>query len=330
MQDPIVALQRLLPQPWLARTFGKLARSESPWVRYLLIRLWIRVFDISLADAARPTADDYVSFEDFFTRELLPDARPQPADPRALVSPADGYLHEFGTISDGRLVQAKGIDYALGALLGDAGMAEPFRGGWYATIYLSPADYHRVHVPCDAVLRTTIAIPGQLRCSFAHYHCDPGAGVFRDGPHRAQLAGPLLPQRAAGLFARNRGRTNGPGHGGCHAGNRHRNRVAARAPTDQIFSDRSAQPRVQAWRGVWPLYPRLYLGSGFACSCSGTRTGTLKQTARRRRTNLGPVVCLVVVPPEGAHASSLQFGFDPLSNIRVGIGEALGIYRSVH
>lgn len=161
MQDPIVALQRLLPQPWLARTFGKLARSESPWVRYLLIRLWIRVFYVSLADAARPSADDYVSFEDFFTRELRRDTRPQPADPRALASPADGYLHEFGTISDGKLVQAKGIDYALGALLGDVEMAEPFRGGWYATIYLSPADYHRVHVPCDAVLRTTIAIPGQ-------------------------------------------------------------------------------------------------------------------------------------------------------------------------
>jgi len=160
MQDPIVALQRLLPQPWLARTFGRLARSESPWLRYLLIKLWMRAFNVSLADAARSSADDYVSFEDFFTRELRPDARPRPADPRALVSPADGYVHQFGTISDGKLVQAKGIDYALGALLGDVGMAESFRGGWYATIYLSPADYHRVHAPCDAVLRTTIAIPG--------------------------------------------------------------------------------------------------------------------------------------------------------------------------
>jgi len=160
MQDPIVALQRLLPQPWLARTFGRLARSESPWLRYLLIKLWMRAFSVSLADAARSSADDYVSFEDFFTRELRPDARPQPGDPRAFVSPADGYVHQFGTISDGKLVQAKGIDYALGALLGDVGMAESFRGGWYATIYLSPADYHRVHAPCDAVLRTTIAIPG--------------------------------------------------------------------------------------------------------------------------------------------------------------------------
>lgn len=161
MQDPIVALQHLLPQPWLALTFGRLARSERPWVRDLLIRLWIRAFDVSLADAARSSPDDYVSFEDFFTRELRPDARPQPADPRALVSPAAGSLHEFGAISDGKLVQAKGIEYTLGALLGDDLAAEPFRGGWYATIYLSPADYHRIHLPCDAVLRTAIAIPGQ-------------------------------------------------------------------------------------------------------------------------------------------------------------------------
>jgi phosphatidylserine decarboxylase len=161
MQDPIVALQHLLPQPWLARTFGKLARSERPWVRDLLIRLWIRAFDVSLADAARSSPDDYVSFEDFFTRELRPDARPQPADSRALVSPADGSLHEFGAVNDGKLVQAKGIEYTLEALLGDDLAAEPFRGGWYATIYLSPADYHRIHVPCDAVLRTAIAIPGQ-------------------------------------------------------------------------------------------------------------------------------------------------------------------------
>jgi len=161
MQDPIVAIQRLLPQPWLARTFGKLARSERPWLRRLLIRSWTNAFDVSLADAARSCPDDYVSFEDFFTRELRPGARPQPADPRALVSPADGWLHEFGTISDGKLVQAKGIDYTLGALLGDDELAETFRGGWYATIYLSPSDYHRVHAPCDAVLQTAIAIPGQ-------------------------------------------------------------------------------------------------------------------------------------------------------------------------
>jgi phosphatidylserine decarboxylase len=161
MQDPIVALQRLLPQPWLARTFGRLARSERRWLCDLLIRLWMRAFDVSLADAARCSPGDYASFEDFFTRELRPDARPQPADQHALVSPADGYLHEFGNIGDGRLVQAKGIDYTLGALLGDEGKAKPFRGGWYATIYLSPADYHRVHAPCDAVLQTAIAIPGQ-------------------------------------------------------------------------------------------------------------------------------------------------------------------------
>jgi phosphatidylserine decarboxylase len=161
MQDPIIVIQKLLPQPWLARSFGRLARSERPWVRRLLIRLWISTFDVSLIDAARPSPEDYISFEDFFTRELRPGVRPQPTDPRALISPTDGCLHEFGIINDLKLVQAKGIKYTLGALLGDDQTADTFRGGWYATLYLSPSDYHRVHAPLDAVLRTVIAIPGQ-------------------------------------------------------------------------------------------------------------------------------------------------------------------------
>ncbi len=161
MRDVIVAIQNLLPQPWLARTFGRLARSERPWLRAALIKLWMRLFNVCLADAARTSPGDYVSFEDFFTRDLRLDARPQPDDPRALAAPADGYMHEFGGLPDGRLVQAKGIDYPLGALLGDDEAAVPFRDGWYATIYLSPADYHRVHSPCNAVLRSATAIPGQ-------------------------------------------------------------------------------------------------------------------------------------------------------------------------
>ena len=161
MRDPIVLLQDLLPQPWLAHWFGRVARSRRPWLRRLLIGLWMRIFHASLADAARQHPDDYESFEDFFTRELAPGARPQPADPLILSAPADGFLHEFGVIRAGLLMQAKGIQYPVGALLHDGSFAEELELGWYATIYLSPADYHRVHAPCDALLRSTTEIPGR-------------------------------------------------------------------------------------------------------------------------------------------------------------------------
>ncbi len=160
MQDPIVVIQNLLPQPWLARKFGRMARSERPWLKNLLIRLWMRMFGVSLEESARASPGDYATFEDFFTRELRSGVRPQPEDPRVLAAPVDGYLREFGYVNDGRLLQAKGIDYPLGALLGDDVIAEHLGDGWYATIYLSPADYHRVHAPFDAVLCSVTEIPG--------------------------------------------------------------------------------------------------------------------------------------------------------------------------
>jgi len=161
MKHIAVVIQNLLPQPHLARGFGRLARSRRPWLRRLLIRLWMQLFDVSLVEARRPLVEDYDSFEDFFTRELLPDARPQPADERVISAPADGYLQNFGPIRSGEAIQAKGIGYPLGSLLGDYRLAADFEAGWYATIYLSPADYHRLHAPCDATLRAFNTIPGQ-------------------------------------------------------------------------------------------------------------------------------------------------------------------------
>jgi len=160
MRDAIVFIQDLLPQPWLTRTFGRMARSRRPWLRQLLIWLWMRFFAVSLKDAARTAMADYASFEDFFTRELRPGARRQPADSRALAAPADGYLREFGVVRSGRLLQAKGIDYPLARLLADDDLAAELQDGWFATIYLSPADYHRVHAPCNATLISVSEIPG--------------------------------------------------------------------------------------------------------------------------------------------------------------------------
>ncbi len=160
MRDPIVIVQDLLPQRWLARTFGRLARSQRPWLKNRLIRFWIRTFDVSLEDAACTSVEDFATFEEFFARELKPGSRPQPANVRAISAPAEGFLHAFDTVDDGRLLQAKGIDYPLAALLGNEVVAKRFCDGWYATIYLSPADYHRIHAPCDATLTATTEIPG--------------------------------------------------------------------------------------------------------------------------------------------------------------------------
>ena len=161
MSGVVVTIQNLLPQPYLARAFGGLARSRRPWLRRFLIRLWMRLFDISLNEAARTHPEEYDSFEDFFTRELRPGVRPQPEDEDVVSAPADGFLQTCGTVQGGDLIQAKGIHYPLGSLLGDYRLAGRFDGGWYATIYLSPGDYHRLHAPCDMSLRSVITIPGQ-------------------------------------------------------------------------------------------------------------------------------------------------------------------------
>lgn len=162
MSDFFVRLQNVLPQHGLSRLAGAFTRSHNPLIRRALIGAARRAFDISLADAARRSPDEYRSFDDFFTRELAPGARPLPADPHALASPADGTLSQLGTIERGALVQAKGHTYSARSLLGDAALARQFDGGWFGTIYLAPADYHRVHVPLDGTLIQSTEIPGEL------------------------------------------------------------------------------------------------------------------------------------------------------------------------
>jgi len=158
----LVALQRLLPQHALSRLIGYFARSPRRIIAQPLIRTFSAIYGVSLADAQRRTAAEYTSFNDFFTRALHDDARPMPEDPRTLVAPADGTLSQFGRIEAGTLLQAKGSRYPLRSLLLDSRAAVAFDGGWFATIYLAPADYHRVHVPFDATLVRSVAVPGEL------------------------------------------------------------------------------------------------------------------------------------------------------------------------
>ncbi|HXQ64853.1 MAG TPA: archaetidylserine decarboxylase [Steroidobacteraceae bacterium] len=162
----VVALQYLLPQHALTALVHRLTRSEMPWLRRLLIRGFCWLYAIDLADAAQRDPDAYRSFNEFFTRGLAPGARRLPAAARAIASPCDGTVSERGTISGDRLLQArlraKSRWYTLSELLGGDVQARDFAGGEFATIYLAPYNYHRVHMPLDGRLTALHYLPGRL------------------------------------------------------------------------------------------------------------------------------------------------------------------------
>ncbi len=158
-----IATQHLLPQHLLSRCVGWLAGCEVSWIKNPLIRAFIKQYDVNMAEAKRQTAEEFSCFNDFFTRELLPDARTVALEDNVITSPADGAVSQLGPIKGGRVFQAKGQDYSLVELLGgDEERAQPFQEGEFATIYLSPKDYHRVHMPITGTLREMIYVPGDL------------------------------------------------------------------------------------------------------------------------------------------------------------------------
>tara|TARA_R110000787_G_scaffold75748_4_gene167572 strand:- start:18193 stop:19062 length:870 start_codon:yes stop_codon:yes gene_type:complete len=156
------ALQRLLPHHLLSRLLAPLAESRINWLKTLLIKAFIRHYQVDVSIAERTELKTYSTFNDFFTRALKPGTRPIAETPIAIVSPADGAISQCGTISAGELIQAKGHRYHTADLLGDKTMAEQFSNGVFATIYLSPRDYHRVHIPVAGKLRYSRYIPGRL------------------------------------------------------------------------------------------------------------------------------------------------------------------------
>jgi phosphatidylserine decarboxylase len=158
-----VALQYLLPQHGISRLVLAATRSHSPAFKNALIRLFVRGFNPDMSDAvlADPTA--YPSFNDFFTRALRPGTRPVDTDPRAIVSPVDGTVSEAGTLTNDRLLQAKGQHYSLHALLaGNRAWERTFAQGSFATIYLAPYNYHRIHMALPGELRESFYVPGRL------------------------------------------------------------------------------------------------------------------------------------------------------------------------
>lgn len=173
----ITTLTYALPHRLMSAAARKLAYSRSPALKQWLIDTVTRKFKVDLGEAAEPDPNAYPTFNAFFTRALKPGARIPDADPRALLMPADGHISQCGDIiplnglplnglplnsSDGRIFQAKGQSFTVSELLGDEAAAAPFADGLFATVYLSPRDYHRVHMPWAGTLRETVHVPGRL------------------------------------------------------------------------------------------------------------------------------------------------------------------------
>ncbi|MEE2601907.1 MAG: archaetidylserine decarboxylase [Pseudomonadota bacterium] len=159
-----VTLQYLIPQHGLSRLVGMLARSEVPWIKTTFISLFMKRFGIDLSEAQIEDPDRFETFNAFFTRALKPEARPlEASDAADIACPADGAVSQLGAIRANQVFQAKGHDYSLYDLLGgDSALASEFTNGQFATIYLSPRDYHRVHMPVTGTLRETRYVPGDL------------------------------------------------------------------------------------------------------------------------------------------------------------------------
>ncbi len=160
--SPKVALQYLLPHRLLSRLAYAAARIRTVWFKDWLIALVVRKFGVDMAEAADPEPRNYPHFNAFFTRELKAGARSADADAATLVMPADGKISQVGRIEAGRIFQAKGQSFTAAELLGSEELAAPYADGWFANIYLSPRDYHRVHMPWTGKLLETLHVPGRL------------------------------------------------------------------------------------------------------------------------------------------------------------------------
>ena len=153
--------QYLLPKQALTWLAGKIASARAGTWTTALINWFIGRYQVNMTEAANPDPASYASFNEFFTRALRADARP--LAPSVLICPVDGAISQFGRIERDRIFQAKGHDYTCAALLGgDAALAAPFVDGLFATLYLSPRDYHRIHMPCDGRLTRMVHVPGDL------------------------------------------------------------------------------------------------------------------------------------------------------------------------
>ncbi len=162
-QKLFVALQHVMPQHLLTSVVYTATRARTPAVKNALIGSFMRGFKPQMSDAVQPDPLAYASFNEFFTRPLKPDARPFVRDANTLISPVDGTIAQIGRIDGNQIFQAKGRHYSLEALLArPSDWTEQFRGGSFATLYLAPYNYHRIHMPLDGTLRAAWYVPGDL------------------------------------------------------------------------------------------------------------------------------------------------------------------------
>lgn len=158
-----IAFQYVMPQKYLTQGAGWLAKQKWGVVTHFIIKLFAKKYGINMSEAAKENFSDYATFNEFFIRQLKEGARKIDENPTALCLPADGKISQCGEISDETMLQAKGHSFSLRDLLaGDEALTADFKNGTFATTYLSPRDYHRVHMPCDATLRKMIYVPGGL------------------------------------------------------------------------------------------------------------------------------------------------------------------------
>ncbi|MDE2417955.1 MAG: phosphatidylserine decarboxylase [Burkholderiales bacterium] len=162
MSDTLAVLpQYLLPKKALTALAGKLAGARLGATTTAFIRWFVKRYKVNMLEAANPDISSYPTFNEFFTRPLKVGARPLAA--ADFICPVDGAISQFGAIQKSQIFQAKGHHYSTTALVGgDAMLAAAFENGSFATVYLSPRDYHRIHMPCDGVLRRMIYVPGDL------------------------------------------------------------------------------------------------------------------------------------------------------------------------
>jgi len=161
LTDPSVLIQHLLPKQAITALAGRFASARAGALTHAVIRRFVARYGVDMSEAAAARIESYATFNDFFTRALRDGARPiASAD---WICPVDGAISQLGAIERDRVFQAKGHDYTTAALLGgDSTMAAAFEDGWFATLYLSPRDYHRIHMPCAGRLRRMVHVPGAL------------------------------------------------------------------------------------------------------------------------------------------------------------------------
>lgn len=153
--------QYLLPKQLLTTLAGRFASQARGSTTTSVIRWFVKKYQVNMAEALNPDIGNYATFNDFFTRALKPGARP--LTPAELICPVDGAISQFGAIEFDQIFQAKGHSYSTTALVGgDKALAAQFQNGSFATLYLSPKDYHRIHMPCDGRLTRMIYVPGDL------------------------------------------------------------------------------------------------------------------------------------------------------------------------